>query len=308
MPATPQSGHSRRIDLNLVRLFVAVYETRSVSQAAERLCVTQPTVSYGLAGLRRMLQDSLFVRTRAGMEPTLQAIQMYREFVDAIARIDAAVADSQHFTPAQSQRRFLVAMSDIGELIFLPPIMEHLRRQAPNVELEIVEAAAPDLARRLATGEVSAAIGNLPALLSETRTQTLFEERYVCLLRRKHSSIGRKLSVAEFAAARHVLVSSGLSGHNLLEETLRGLGIQRRIGLQIPHFAILGNLIANSDLLAMLPSRVAKFFAAHGDVRSLDLPVALPRFQVRLHWHERDDLNVAGKWLRAAVADALRGI
>jgi len=308
MVATPRSGHSRRIDLNLVRLFVAVYQTRSVSQAAERLCVTQPTVSYGLAGLRRMLQDSLFVRTRVGMEPTLQAIQMYREFAEAIARIDAAVADSRHFTPAQSQRRFLVAMSDIGELIFLPPIMEHLRRQAPNVELEIVEAAAPDLNRRLATGEVSAAIGNLPALLSETRTQTLFEERYVCLLRRKHSSIGRKLSVAEFAAARHVLVSSGLSGHNLLEDTLRGLGIQRRIGLQIPHFAILGNLIANSDLLAMLPSRVAKFFAAQGDVRSLDLPVPLPRFQVRLHWHERDELNVAGKWLRTAVADALRGI
>src|SRR5690348_11458289 len=90
---------ARRIDLNRVRLFVAVYETRSVSLAAERLCVTQPTVSYGLAGLRRELQDSLFVRTRDGMEPTLQAKHLYCEFIEALSRIDAALEDSQHFSP-----------------------------------------------------------------------------------------------------------------------------------------------------------------------------------------------------------------
>jgi DNA-binding transcriptional LysR family regulator len=298
----------RRIDLNLVRLFVAVYETRSVSLAAERLCVTQPTVSYGLAGLRRELQDSLFVRTRDGMEPTLQAKHMYREFIEALSRIDAAVEDSQHFSPTQSNRRFLVAMSDIGELIFLPPILDRLQRLAPQVQLEIVEAAAPGLARRLATGEVSAAIGNLPALLSESQTRALFEERYVCLLRKQHTSIGRKLTLDEFAAATHVQVSSGSSGHNLVEETLRSRGIQRRIGVQIPHFAILGNLIGNSDLLALLPSRVAKFFAAQGNVRAVELPVPLPRFQVRLHWHERDDRNVASRWLRSVIGEALTGL
>jgi DNA-binding transcriptional LysR family regulator len=298
----------RRIDLNLVRLFVAIYETRSVSLAAERLCVTQPTVSYGLAGLRRELRDSLFVRTGEGMEPTLQSKHLYREFIEAISRIDSAVEDSRHFSPAQSDRRFLLALSDIGELIFLPPILDRVHRQAPQVQLEIVDAAAPGLARRLATGEVSAAIGNLPALLSESRTQALFEERYVCLLRKQHSSIGRKLTLDEFAAATHVQVSSGSSGHNLIEEALRSRGVQRRIGVQIPHFAILGNLIANSDLLALLPSRVAKFFTAQGNVRSVELPVPLPRFEVRLHWHERDELNVASRWLRGVIGEALTGV
>ena len=308
MTNAQKSRSARRIDLNLIRLFVAVFETRSASLAAERLCVTQPTVSYGLASLRRTLQDSLFVRTREGMVPTLQAKQLYREFTQGLSLIDSAVEASEHFSPVQSHRRFLLAMSDIGELIFLPPILECLHQQAPHVELEIVEAASTDLARRLASGEVNAAIGNLPALLNETRTHILFEERYVCLLRKQHSTIGEVLTLEDFVAARHVLVSSGLSGHNLIEETLRSNGIRRQVGLQIPHFTILGNLIGSSDLLVLLPSRVAKFFESQGSVRSLEFPQPLPRFEVRLHWHDREEQNIGNKWLRNLIIDALTGI
>lgn len=306
--SSPPQRIPLRIDLNLVRVFVAIYETRSVSQAAGRLCVAQPTVSYGLAALRRCLQDSLFIRTREGMMPTLHAKQVYREFTAALSRIDGVVKDSQHFVASDSRRRFLVAMSDIGEMIFLPPILDRFTRHAPNVELEVVDATNSDLGRRLATGEVSAAIGNLPALLSETQTHPLFEERYVCLLRKGHGVIGKELTLSAFNEASHVWVASGFSGHNLIEDALQKHGIKRRIVLQIPHFAILPRLIATSDLLVLIPSRVAKLFATYEPVRWLELPVPLPSFQVRLHWHEHDDQNVANKWLRSIIVDALAGI
>ena len=296
----------RRIDLNLVRVFVAVFETRSVTLAARRLCVAQPTVSYGLAALRRTLQDTLFVRTKEGMIPTVHAEQIYLEFTAALMRVDNAVEESRHFAPASSHRRFVLAMSDIGEMVFLPPIMERIHKQAPNVGVEVVEATIPDLGRRLATGEVNAAIGNLPGLLADTVTQDLFEERYVCLLRKKHSFIGRKLSLEEFKEANHVLVASSFSGHNQVEELLQKRhGIQRKIALRLPHFAVLARLIATSDLLVTLPSGAAKLLTSYEDLRALELPVAVPTFQVRLHWHERSSDNPANKWLRGIVFDAL---
>ena len=303
------SGRQRhRIDLNLVRVFVAVFETRSVTQAARRLCVAQPTVSYGLAELRRTLQDTLFVRTREGMMPTVHAEQIYREFAAALMRVDNALEESRHFAPASSQRRFVLAMSDIGEMVFLPPIMERIHARAPNVGVEVVETTLPDLGRRLATGEVSAAIGNLPGLLAETVTQDLFEERYVCLLRKKHSVIGRKLSLESFQEADHVLVASSFSGHNLVEELLQKRhGIQRKIALRLPHFTVLARLIATSDLLATLPFHAAKLLASYEDIRTLELPVSVPTFQVRLHWHERSSDNPANKWLRDTIIDALSG-
>jgi DNA-binding transcriptional LysR family regulator len=243
------------------------------------------------------------------MVPTSHAQQIYREFTAALARVDGAVEDSQHFAPLQSHRRFRIAMSDIGEMVFLPPLLARLQALAPHVELEVVDVAMPDLARRLATGEVSAAIGNLPGLSNDTKSEELFEERYVCLLRKNHSSIGDQLTLENFTAASHVHVSSAFSGHNLIEETLRTRhGIRRRIALQIPHFAILARLIATSELLVLLPSRVAKQFESYENVRSLELPVPMPRFNVRLHWHEHDNQNVANKWLRGIITDALTGI
>jgi DNA-binding transcriptional LysR family regulator len=300
---------ARRIDLNLARVFVAVFETRSVTRAAERLCVAQPTVSYGLAELRRILQDQLFVRTREGMVPNSQAQQVYRDFTAALCRIDGAIEDSRHFAPLTSRRRFLVAMSDIGELVFLPPLLHAIRAKAPNVALEVVEATPPDLGRRLATGKASVAIGNLPGLFHETRSQELFEERYVCMLSKRHSSIRSKLTLNQFTAANHVNVASGSSGHNLVEETLQNsYGIQRRIALHIPHFSILARLIATSDLLVMLPSRVSRLFESYEDVRSLEPPVPIPPFVVRLYWHEDSHQNATNKWFRGLIVDALTGI
>lgn len=300
----PAPAHTR-LDLNLVRVFVTIYETGSVTAAAERLFVTQPTVSYGLAKLREALNDPLFTRGPSGMAPTVVGELTYKKFTAAMASIDSAVEMTRHFDPHTSTQRFRVAMSDIGELIFLPPILGRMQSEAPDVELEVVQVAVNEVAGWLAAGKVDAAVGNLAVLQASGKSSTLFSERYVCLLRKDHPRIRKELTLEKFVQARHVLVSTPFSGHRLVEDVLRQHGVSRKIALQIPHFTILPQLLATSDLLVTVPSRVARLFASSAPLRSLELPIDIPPFEVRMFWHEHQDENAAHRWLRGILTATL---
>jgi DNA-binding transcriptional LysR family regulator len=299
------TGSRTRIDLNLVRVFVTIYEAKSVTAAAERLFLTQPSVSYALSKLRDALHDPLFVRGQDGMVPTMCGELTYKKFSAAIASIDSAVELTKRFDPETSSQRFRLAMSDIGELIFLPPILQQLQREAPNVELEVVQVAVSEVAGWLAAGKVDAAIGNLPGLMSSEKNIKLFSERYVCLLRKKHSTIGDALSLESFIAAKHILVSSPFSGHRLIEDILRQHGVSRKVALQIPHFSHIPQLVANTDLLVTLPSTVGRLFESTGFLRTLDIPVDIPHFEVRMFWHEHQEEKASHRWLRNMIFDAL---
>jgi DNA-binding transcriptional LysR family regulator len=296
---------SSRIDLNLVRVFVTIYETGSVTAAAERLFLTQPSVSYALGKLRDALHDPLFVRGPDGMAPTVYGEETYKRFSAAMAQIDSAVELISRFDPETSTRRFRIAMSDIGALIFLPPMLQQCQREAPGVELEVVQVAVDEVAGWLAAGKVDAAIGNLPGLLNSTCNLKLFSERYVCLLRKDNNTIGDALSLERFIAAKHILVSSPFSGHRLVEDYLRQQGVSRKIAVQIPHFTIIPQLIINNDLLVTLPSRVGDLFAANGPLRMLEIPIDLPHFEVRMFWHEHQEEKAANRWLRNLIYNTL---
>lgn len=294
-----------RLDLNLVRVLVAIYETRSVTLAAERLSLTQPTVSYGLARLREAYGDRLFVRGAAGLVPTAAAEVVYRRFSQALAGIDSTLEDPQRFDPLRSTRRFRVAMSDIGALYFLPPLYARLQQVAPSVELEVVQVAMDRLVDDLASGRLDAAVGNLPAIRAHTRSSLLFLERYACLLAREHPRIGEALTLEAFVAARHVMVASAFSGHRLLDDALAERGVAREIAVRIPHFTALPRLIAQSELLVTLPARVARLYASQGPLKTLELPVPIPEFEVRVHWHAHHEASPSHKWLVGEIGAAL---
>lgn len=294
-----------RLDLNLVRVLVAIYETRSVTAAAERLSLTQPTVSYGLAKLRETYGDRLFLRGPAGLAPTATAELVYRRFSQALAAVDSTLEDPQQFDPRRSARRFRVAMSDIGALYFLPPLYARLQQLAPNVELEVVQVAMDQVVDDLASGRLDVAVGNLPAIRAHTRSTLLFLERYTCLLARDHPRIGDALTLEAFVAARHVMVASPFSGHRLVDDALAERGVSREIAVRIPHFTVLPQLVSHSELLVTLPSRVAQLYAAQGPLKSLDLPVPIPEFEVRVHWHGRHEASPSHKWLVAQIIAAL---
>lgn len=284
------------LDLNLVRVFVAIYETRSVTHAAERLDVTQSTVSYALAKLRKVYLDRLFSRGSDGLVPTGMAEQLFQRFREALTMVEGTLEQNASFDPLRSTRRFRLAMSDIGVLYFVPPLLGRFQEVAPRIEIEIAQIS-DTLGEELSTGRLDMAVGNIPSLGSPMHGALLFREHYVCLMSASHPSIGERMSLAAFSAARHVMVSSPRSGHFLIEDMLAERGINRNIVARVPQFTVLPQLLSQSDLLVLLPSRVADLYVRQGGLKALPLPLALPDFQVQAHWHARHEYSAAHRWL-----------
>jgi DNA-binding transcriptional LysR family regulator len=299
---------SEQLDLPLLRAFVAIYETGSVTLAGERLFVTQPSVSYALKKLRETLADQLFIRSDGTMTPTPRARDCYELFSSALVQIENALEQSKQFVPAESTRRFRIALSDIGEMIFLPPIFNMMQQRAPKTELEVVQVAAEDLPGWLASGKLDAAVGHLPSICNQTNHATILHERYVCLCRKGHPLVGRKLTLKTFTSSAHVFVSSKFSGHKEVEGALRTAGMLRKVALQVPHFTILPLLISTNDLLVVMPSRVAALFQTYEPLRSLPLPIDIPTIEVRVHWDRRHESNPAQRWFIDLIRESLQSI
>jgi len=292
------------LDLNLVRVFVAIYQTRSVTQAAQRLSLTQPTLSYSLARLREAYGDRLFLRGAGQLTPTTLADQLYEKFAGPLAVIEGTLQQRQHFDPLQSTRRFRLAMSDIGSLYFVPPLLRRFQESAPRVEIEIVPVS-DTTEEELIVGKLDVAIGNLPALRGRTHDCPLFEEHYVCLMAKEYPARGKAMSLAEFAAGRHILVTSPFSGHHLVDEALEERGARRHVVARVPHFTVVPQLLARSELMVILPSRVAGFYVRQGGLKARDLPVQLPAFTVRVHWHAGKEGDPAHQWLVEELVQTL---
>lgn len=292
-------------DLNLVRAFVAIYETRSVTLAAERLGLTQPTVSHSLARLRELYADRLFARGAQGLTPTAVAERLYEQLNVALSTIEGSLEAQQAFDPATSARRFRFATSDIGALFFIPPLLRRFQTVAPRLQAEFVQLSET-VATDLATGALDFALGNLPQLHEQTREAHLFNERYVCLLSSDHVLAGGTLQWDAFVNARHVMVASPVSGHAMVESALSQRGVRRNVVALVPQFSVLPDLVEQSDLFVALPERVARLFAKERRLQVADIPVPLPHFEVRLHWHARSDNSAAHRWLRQELIETLR--
>lgn len=292
------------LDLNLVRVFVAIYETRSVTHAAERLDVTQSTVSYALAKLRKVYLDRLFSRGSDGLVPTGMAEQLFQRFREALTMVEGTLEQNASFDPLRSTRRFRLAMSDIGVLYFDAAAAAPLpgggaaHRDRDRADLRHARRGAVDRAPRHGGRQH-------PSLGSPMHGALLFREHYVCLMSASHPSIGERMSLAAFSAARHVMVSSPRSGHFLIEDMLAERGINRNIVARVPQFTVLPQLLSQSDLLVLLPSRVADLYVRQGGLKALPLPVPLPDFQVQAHWHARHEYSAAHRWLVGEIVRTL---
>lgn len=296
-----------RFDLNLIRAFVSIYETKSVTQAAERLNLTQPTISHSLSRLRELYNDRLFSRGNLGLIPTAVAERLYEQLSVALMAIEGTLDSRASFQPLNSTRRFRIALSDIGSLFFTPPLLRRFQTVAPQIQAEFVQLS-DNLLDDLARGTLDLAIGSLPSLHSHTRNEFLFHERYVCLLSQDHPCTDEVIDMETFSRARHIMVTSPSSGHALLDGALAEKGIQRNVVALVPQFSVLPSLVEGSDLVVVLPSRVAKLYATQRYLKTADLPVDIPGFEVRMHWHPRQENSAAHKWLRDEVAQSLRGL
>lgn len=285
-------------DLNLITTFVTLYETQSLTITAERLFVTQPSISYSLGKLREQFDDPLFVRNSQGMQPTRLAAQLYVGFKQAVRCVDESVAEARKFEPSHSSRQFRLALSDLGEMALLPRIMERLNALAPNIELEIVPLEIDQVGSWLSDGHIDAAICSRAVTGSGLAFKKLLSERYVCLLNAGHPRIHSSISMEQFLSEPHVLVTR-TSGHGMAEDVLKNLGVKRRIKLRLPHFSVLPKLIPGTELLVILPSQIAKSFCEiplSTPLKMLELPFDVPAFEVSLYWHSRSTQSTGLRW------------
>jgi len=291
-------------DLNLLLVFEALFRQGSVTRAAAQVGLSQSAMSSALGRLRTQFGDPLFVKTRGGMLPTPRALEVAPALTEALAMVRGAIGKREAFDPATSARSLRIYMTDVGETVLLPTLMTYLQERSPAMRLETAQLPAADLPLRMESGEVDLAVGYLPQLPEKIRRTRLFEEHYVCMTRPDHP-LGRKgpLTLKEFLSARHVLIASMGSGHQVLERTLAERGVHDNVALRVPHFVVVPLIIANTDLIVSVPSRVAGATARLMKSKVHPLPIPIPSFDVSVFWHERVENDGANRWLRAAMLE-----
>ena len=292
----------KRFDLELLLIFDEIYKTKNVTRAADNLGLPQSTVSLGLGKLREHFNDRLFSRTAKGMEPTPRAENAIEDVRRAIQAVQHALADQPVFDPAGSTREFRICMTDISEIVLVPRLLNYLREHGPGIRVDISKIS-PDSPAELADGRVDLAVGFMPHLEAGFYQQVLFDQHFVCLVANRHPRIGDKLSLEALRREDHVQVRSSGTGHAIVDKTLAREGIERRVVLQLPSFLGVARIVAQTELLAIVPYRYGASMAGSEDIRMLPVPVDLPSFQVKQHWHERYHADASNRWLRQAIAD-----
>ncbi|WP_022980954.1 LysR family transcriptional regulator [Ideonella sp. B508-1] len=289
------------LDPKLLRLFDALYATRSVTRSAELLGLSQPTLSIWLRQMRVALDDALFVRTAAGMTPTPRAqalVGPVREVLEALRRL---VAVQPAFDPATAQRRFRICMTDASHVTLLPALLARVRALAPQVRLEAAEMNER-VAQALAHGEADLALGFAPWLSSGIYQQTLYAQDWICLASAHHPRLRKTLSLARYRAEAHITITGG-TGQALLEKALSRQGIERRVLLELPGFLGLGAVVSSTDLLVTLPRHIGETLARANGLAVFRCPIAIEGFHVKQHWHVRYHDEPGHRWLRGLVAE-----
>ncbi len=291
----------KNLDLKLVAIVGDLYTSRSVSTTAANLAIRQSTVSMALAKLRKHFDDPLFVRTSAGMEPTPRGAELIEVFKSAEFYLRKALEHRVVFDPASSEHVFRICSTDIAQLTLLPTLLRRMKRISPliSVILSNISDRTPAL---LESGEVDLAVGFIHPRGTGFYGQRLFQDRFVCALRSDHPRVAKSLTVKQFETESHVAVSTSGTGHSVVEDTLDAHGIRRQIGLRVPSFLGLGPILANTDLIAILPEQLGVYLAESGKVRLVELPVQIPPYFIYQLWHERLMHDPASQWFRKVVA------
>ncbi|HWJ95575.1 MAG TPA: LysR family transcriptional regulator, partial [Telluria sp.] len=241
------------VDLNLLAVFQEVYRERQISRAARRLGLTQSAVSNALSRLRRTFGDELFVRTAGGMQPTPFAEEVAGPVGAALSQVALALNQRSQFDPATSERRFTLAMTDVGEVHFMPALIDRCREQAPHVQLSSLRAASVQLKEELETGRVDLAIGPFEDISEALYQKLLFRQPYVSMFRKGHPLARGKVTLERFVAAEHLLVDSHDSPYDRINHLLEEAGIGAGTRFRVPHFTAVPYIVSGSDLVVTVP-------------------------------------------------------
>ena len=289
-------------DLNLLLVFEALLREGNMTAAGVELGLTQPAMSRALQRLRVLYNDPLFVRTTRGMKPTALAQLMAQAVTDAIQAIQAALDLNHSFDPATSTRSFQLVMTDGAALFYLPRLFPHLKQAAPGVTIQILQMPRDQYREALEAGTADLALGQLPHLQSNYQHQHLFDDQLVCRVRKGHPDIGKAITMAQFMAAEHIILSAPSRTDELIKRALGKNAAQRRVALTLPYYLVVPATLSSCDLIAVVPRHVGLVFADTWNLRTLALPFKLPPMRLSQFWHARSHKDVGHQWLRRSIA------
>lgn len=298
----------KEFDLNLLVMLDALLRERSVTRAAEAMDITQPAMSNALKRLRRLLDDPILVRTAGGMQPTARAEQLQRPVRNALAQVETVIAPSQDFDPATAERLFTLLITDYAASVLMPHVVSTLEAEAPHIALNILSAAG-DAVGQIERGEADFLVNQVGRLPANFRYQRLWHDRLACLIRRDHPALleaGGKLTLEAFLAQRHILITQTGLGLSDLDEALADRGLTRQISVLTRHYQLPRQLVAESNMIAALPARIARYQARHLGLAVLEPPLDLADFEIGIAWGALDHHDPAHRWLRERIVRIAR--
>jgi DNA-binding transcriptional LysR family regulator len=286
------------MDLNLLELFDTTFRTRNLTATGVRLGLSQPAVSYGLAKLRKIYGDALFVRMRRGVQPTPLAMRL-AEPIAAAMQIVRGTIEKVEFVPSKARRVFRVAMSDIGERYFLPRLAQRLSLDAPQVTIETLSPTLAELVDGLASGDIDLAIGFIPGMGKQMHEQILFSEQFVYVMRNGHPAAQDALTAARIRTLRHVVASPPGTRHSYaIEKVLNSPQVRAEVTLLVRSFLSVGPIAADTDLVAPVPGNLATLVADNLNLCIRMPKLKFPAFDICMYWHRRFHQDLALAWLR----------
>ncbi len=286
------------LDLRHLRIFLAVHTAKNVSRAAESVGLSQSSVSVALAQLRDHYQDPLFVRTSEGMKPTPRAEHLAPVVRQALQLLEEGLERPAQFDPATITRTFRICMTDVGQVTLFPRVVARVLQVAPHVRLEVANITH-ETGRQLESGEADLAMGFTEHMRAGFYRQKLFDEGFACIVARHHPRIPDRMTLGQMQQERYVKVLLSATAHAIVDKTLARRGIERQFAATVPSFLGLGQLVATSELAAIVPLRLASIFAADGRIRIVTTPLKLPSYAVNQYWHERYHRDAGNAWLRS---------
>jgi DNA-binding transcriptional LysR family regulator len=297
------------LDLNLLYVLVALDEKRSVSGSALKLQRSQPAISAALAKLREFFNDPLFIRSGNNMQPTPRAVALVESARSVLGRIGTDIVATPAFEPSTSQRDITLALSDVGEVVFLPTLLREVQRLAPRAALRSVSLPAGEVAAGLESGAIDLAMGYFPDLKQHNFfQQVLFTDTFASMLRADHPVTARKLTLKQFLQLDHAVVRAESRTEEVIERYLARRKIHRRVILTTPHFASAPMIVAQSDLIVTIPEPLARYFSnVSAHLRVVSLPFDPPRIELRQFWHRKFHHDDRNRWLRTLMAKLFQG-
>lgn len=297
-----------KYDLNLLPVFVALMEERSVTRAASRLGITQPALSNSLHRLRDMLRDPLFIRERYGIKPTQLAEEIAPTIEAALAQLDQVVVHQQDFEPSDANRQFLIAPNSYVELVLMPELVARLREQAPGIKLRMTPFGNDLAETGVMSGTTAMVLGRIVDPPDNLVVQHLMDDGLACVVRRDHPEVGDNLSRDQYESLKHVNVLPPGRIRAGLFQALGKQNLKREVAVSVTHFLAVPEMIAVTDYCATLPIQICRGLERDPRLKVLPAPVDLGTFPVELAWHVRYRHDPAHRWLRSTIIDAAQSL